>query len=290
MLKSYPGKILLFGEYTILNGSKALAIPFDRFSGSWSFDPQDTEAARSSHEVLRSLLKHESIQHIDQAKFAQDLENGLWFKSTIPQGFGLGSSGALVAALFESYGSRSGKILEDQMGLARLEDFFHGSSSGIDPLVSLIQAPLLIHHFHELEVLSSKLNLANFFLLDTGKPRQTGPLVSIYKEKMKDPEFKKGCAEVLSKEVNFAIEALLKNERSHIFHHLWLISKFQWEYFPEMIPTQMRGLWSKGLETGDYIFKLCGAGGGGFILGYSDKLQTSEKSELFGPHEHLELV
>jgi mevalonate kinase len=290
MLKTYPGKILLFGEYTILNGSKALAIPYDRFSGSWSFDPQQTEGTLHSRDVLKSLLKHESIKQIDQKKLAQDIERGLWFSSSIPQGYGLGSSGALVAALFDTYGPKSGSILENQMGLARLEDYFHGSSSGIDPLVSLIQSPLLIHHFNELEVLDSKLNLMNFFLLDTGKPRQTGPLVTIYKEKMRDPEFKKGCAEVLSKEVNFAIEALLKNDHSHIFHHLWLISKFQWEFFPEMIPTQMRGLWSKGLESGDYILKLCGAGGGGFILGYSDKLQTTEKNELFGPHEHLELV
>jgi mevalonate kinase len=106
---------------------------------------------------------------------------------------------------------------------------------------------------------------------------------------MKDPEFKRGCAEVLSREVNFAVDAILGNDRSNLFHHLWLISKFQWEYFPEMIPTQMRGLWSKGLESGDYILKLCGAGGGGFILGFSDKMSNTEKTEIFDPHELRDL-
>jgi mevalonate kinase len=96
---------------------------------------------------------------------------------------------------------------------------------------------------------------------------------------MKDPEFKRGCADVLMREVNFAINEILGNDRSNLFHHLWLISKFQWEYFPEMIPTQMRGPWSKGLETGDYILKLCGAGGGGFILGFSEKLSTIDFSQ-----------
>ena len=285
MLKSFPAKILLLGEYTILNGSKALAVPYLELSGQWSLSPLNEEHAKFSHASLEAFLEHRSEQYLDYPRLKKDIQNGLWFDSSIPQGFGLGSSGALIAALFETYGDRQGSLMEDKLSLARLEDYFHGSSSGIDPLVSLIQKPLLIHSFEEVEIYSEKLNLRGFFLLNTNKSRNTGPLVSIYQEKMKDPEFKHGCAEVLSREVNFAIDSILKNDRSHLFHHLWLISKFQWEYFPEMIPTQMRSLWLKGLESGDYILKLCGAGGGGFILGYSDKLTPMEKIKIFGPHE-----
>jgi mevalonate kinase len=218
-----------------------------------------------------------------------DIENGLWFDSSIPHGFGLGSSGALIAALYETYGFKKKSIHEDKQALAKLEDYFHGSSSGIDPLVSLIQKPLLIHNFDCVEIYEKSINLSNFFLLNTNKPRITGPLVNIYQEKMKDPEFKRGCAEILSREVNFAVLAILDNDRSNLFHHLWLISKFQWEYFPEMIPTQMRGLWSKGLESGEYVLKLCGAGGGGYILGFSDKLSSAEKAKIFEPHELRDL-
>jgi len=227
--------------------------------------------AQISHWALVSFLEHSSEKYLDYNRLKSDIENNLWFDSSIPHGFGLGSSGALIAAIYKTYGLKRGSIAEDKEALAKLEDYFHGSSSGIDPLVSLIQKPLLIHSFDNVEPYSAPVDLSGFFLLNTGKPRQTGPLVSIYQEKMKDPEFKRGCAEVLSREVNFAIEGLLKNDRSNLFHHLWLISKFQWEYFPEMIPTQMRGPWSKGLESGDYILKLCGAGGGGFILGFSEK-------------------
>ena len=56
-----------------------------------------------------------------------------------------------------------------------------------------------------------------------------------------------------------------------------------------MIPTQMRGLWSKGLESGEYVLKLCGAGGGGYILGFSDKLSSTEKTKIFEPHELRDL-
>ena len=286
---TYPAKILLFGEYTILNGSKALAIPYNELSGRWSFADLSSDAAVISHEVLVSFLKHSLEDYLDYKRLKQDIDNGLWFDSSIPHGYGLGSSGALIAALYETYGLKKSHVLQDKQALAKLEDYFHGSSSGIDPLVSLIQKPLLIHSFDHVEIYEQPINLSGFFLLNTNKPRVTGPLVSIYQEKMKDPEFKRGCAEVLSREVNFAVDAILDNYRSNLFHHLWLISKFQWEYFPEMIPTQMRGLWSKGLESGDYILKLCGAGGGGFILGFSDKLTPTEKTEIFDPHELRDL-
>lgn len=287
--ESFPAKVLLLGEYTILNGSKALAIPYWPLSGAWSTAPLESESALNSHSTLKSFLAHNSDSYLDQKRLREDISNGLWFDSSIPHGFGLGSSGALIAGLYHSYGLKKGVLSEDKMALAKLEDYFHGSSSGIDPLVSLVQNPLLIHNFNDVEIITSPLFLKGFFLLDTGKPRSTGPLVSIYQEKMKDPEFKRGCAEVLSREVNFAINCVLENDRKNLFHHLWLISKFQWEYFPEMIPTQMRGPWSKGLESGDYILKLCGAGGGGFVLGFSEKLETLNMKSLFEQHTVKEL-
>lgn len=289
LANNFPAKILLLGEYTILNGSKALAIPYHELSGKWSLAPLNSEDARISHSSLVSFLAHSSEQYLDYSRLKKDIEAGLWFDSSIPHGYGLGSSGALIAAIYQTYGLKRANIFEDKSALAKLEDYFHGSSSGFDPLVSFIQKPLLIHSFDEVEVYSGDVNLDGFFLLNTGKPRNTGPLVSIYKEKMKDPEFKRGCAEVLSREVNFAINAILENDRSNIFHHLWLISKFQWEYFPEMIPTKVRGLWSQGLESGEFILKLCGAGGGGFILGFSNDLKSLDCPVLFEQHEIREL-
>lgn len=290
MLKTqFPSKIFLIGEYTILNGSKALAVPYWKLSGKWSLEPLSTTEAKQSHESLKKFLDHSCEEYLDFARLKKDIEKGLWFDSDIPHGFGLGSSGALIAAIYETYNLKRGSILEDKRALARLEDHFHGSSSGIDPLVSLIQNPVLIHNFDTVEKIDHDLNLKGFFLLNTGKPRNTGPLVSIYQEKMKDPEFKRGCAEVLSREVNFAIQGMLDNDRSNLFHHLWLISKLQWDYFPEMIPTLMRGPWLKGLESGDYVLKLCGAGGGGYVLGYSEKLETLNTATLFEQHDIREL-
>lgn len=284
-LKSFPAKVLLLGEYTILNGSKALALPYADFNGKWSFEETGCESREFSRKGLLDFKNHPCSEYIDLPRFVDDINRGLWFDSSIPQGFGLGSSGALIAGILSQYGLRQKDLYEAKFSLARLEDYFHGSSSGLDPLVSHLQRPLLIHAFNEVELLTKPLNLNKFFLLNTGKPRQTGPLVKIYQDKLKDTQFKKTCADVLSREVNFAIDGVVSGDDTNLFHHLWHISKFQWDFFPEMIPTQMRGLWTTGLETGDYILKLCGAGGGGFLLGYSKKYDLQEMQSIINTHE-----
>lgn len=289
MLKSYPAKVLLLGEYTILNGSKALALPYKTFAGEWSFSKVESSAREISRKSLDAFISNSSSRNLNLIKMKKDFEEGLWFNSTIPHGYGLGSSGAIIAAIFEQYGIPYEKLALNKEALARLEDFFHGSSSGLDPLVSFLQKPLYIHSFSEVEVLESAPNLDGFFLVNTKKPRQTGSLVSIYQNKMKDNQFSAGCAKVLSKEVNLAIEAVLLGDKTSLFHHLWLISKFQWDFFSEMIPDNERALWAQGLESGDYVLKLCGAGGGGFILGHSHKYNLDQMRKIITSHELLSL-
>ena len=41
-----------------------------------------------------------------------------------------------------------------------------------------------------------------------------------------------------------------------------------------MIPEQFHALWKRGLETNDYYLKLCGSGGGGYILGLPKTLKS----------------
>jgi mevalonate kinase len=289
MLNRFPAKVLLLGEYTILNGSRALALPYPELGGRWSFDDNNSEERKISRTSLAGFLACDYGKLIDLQQMGEDYEKGLWFDSTVPHGFGLGSSGALIAAIYDRYSFHQKVDLEAKSVLAKLESYFHGSSSGLDPYVSLVQKPFLIRSFDDVEVLRTDIDLTGFFLVNTGKPRQTGPLVAIYQEKMKDPEFKKGCADVLSRDVNFAVDAVISGSRQALSHYLWHISKFQWEFFPEMIPTQMRGAWTRGLESGDYVLKLCGAGGGGFLLGYSEKLTPERVREVFNGFEIREL-
>lgn len=287
--KNYPSKVILIGEYTLLNGSRALALPFDGYLGKWCLDQTTSDAAQISRESLQSFFDSSSDLYIDRRRLQQDLNEGLWFDSNIPHGYGLGSSGALIAAIFDRYGLKKRSTLENRSVLAKLEDFFHGASSGLDPMVSYVNAPILIHSFDQVEVLNQRPDLNGFFLLNTGRPRQTGPLISIYKEKLKDHAFMKECANVLQRDVNFAIEALIHGDKEHLFHHLWHISKFQLEFFSEMIPIDTRKVWTTGLETGDYILKLCGAGGGGFLLGYNKRMEQEKLHSILRPFELKDL-
>ena len=45
-----------------------------------------------------------------------------------------------------------------------------------------------------------------------------------------------------------------------------------------MIPSSFHQLWRKGIETNNYYFKLCGSGGGGFILGFTEDYKKAKKA------------
>ena len=52
------------------------------------------------------LEKHGLIEWIDTDAFAQNLSKGLYFDANIPTGYGVGSSGALCAAILSKFGKR----------------------------------------------------------------------------------------------------------------------------------------------------------------------------------------
>jgi mevalonate kinase len=43
----------------------------------------------------------------------------------------------------------------------------------------------------------------------------------------------------------------------------------------DFIPKPFDRLFRKGIENGDYFLKLCGAGGGGFMLGFTENWDTT---------------
>ena len=54
-----------------------------------------------------------------------------------------------------------------------------------------------------------------------------------------------------------------------------------------MIPEGFKDVWKQGIETGDYYLKLCGSGGGGYILGFTRDYANAQE-QLKG--YELELV
>jgi len=65
------------------------------------------------------------------------------------------------------------------------------------------------------------------------------------------------------------------------------LSKVVLDHFKPMIPTEFHELWREGLKTNDYYLKLCGSGGGGYILGFAPDLEKAQKALK---DYHLEVV
>jgi mevalonate kinase len=291
----YPAKLLLFGEYTVLCGSQALAFPLRKFGGSWQY----AENGRFQYDLpkfahyLENLVQKGELD-FDSSGFNRELDRGLYFKSSIPRGYGAGSSGALVAAIHRVFGngqkmsqrSSSEDLSALKQKLGKMESYFHGSSSGFDPLISYLKKGIMIRADQTIEVLeqtSPHFLGTHFFLLDTMQPRKTAPFVAKFSEKMKSLEYENLVQDGLVPRVYEAIGAWLGQQEEALFQAFHEISLFQQRHFDEMIPMAFKNVWLEGLSADLYKIKLCGAGGGGFLLGCTcDAEKTQEILERSG--------
>lgn len=267
-----PAKLLLFGEYAVLSGSEALAIPLSNFETRWK-PGDETSPQYDLAEFARYLKTIDLPFQFDHTSFEAQLHAGWYLSSNIPHGYGLGSSGAVVATLLKQFAggidTTDPKTL--QIHLAQIESYFHGTSSGLDPLVSYLEKPVYIKKRGEIEILDqvNRTMLDNFYLVDSRQSRQTAPLVNLYKKKLKEPGFKTIIENRLVPEQDLAISAFLQGREEALVKSLANISSLQLEFFSEMILPSFVPAWTKGLESGKFFMKLCGAGGGGFFLVYS---------------------
>ena len=283
--KKFYSKVLLFGEYSVIKHSMALSIPYSLFEGKLCFRREQTSQVDQELKSLTNYLKVQQSKgrisfKMDLNSFSFDVGQGLYFNSTIPQGFGVGSSGALCAAVFDSYAENisNESILNLKKHFALIESHFHGSSSGLDPLICFLNKPVLNKNNGEI----SEVNLPSFgegkggiFLLNTGRPRRTEPLVNLFLEKCKSKEYSDKIENRLLKINDNCITSLLEGNIDSLYNNFENLSFFQFEEFMPMIPNLFRDLWRDGLLYKKYFLKLCGAGGGGFLLGMTKDFEEA---------------
>jgi mevalonate kinase len=286
-MKKFTSKLLLFGEYGLLYGADALAIPFPKFGGALKIeaDKNDKIIQDSQSEIQQFYSTFEAANLNDRLHFPlklkllqNDLQRGLYFDSDIPVQYGLGSSGALCAALFKNYSSfqKNENELENELlqqlkqDFSLLESSFHGRSSGIDPLVSFINRPVLFSPGKiELPEIKPRENDFSVFLIDTKMKSSTAPLVSLFNKKMENPQFKKRFKNNFLPANNKAIRAFLKGNKQELFLQLKQISAFQSEHFSEMIPESFKNFFKNSTHNNTAV-KLLGSGGGGFLLAFAE--------------------
>lgn len=276
----FYGKLLLFGEYVIIKGAVGLAVPFNRFHMEFVY-AKDQHTIRKSTALLEKFLiytrQHFSSKDYDFEGFENDIKQGLCVSSTIPIGYGLGSSGALVACFFHSYcinkvAFEDINVLKKELGL--LEGYFHGDSSGLDPLVSYLSNAVLIESkdkCSKIQIDPSTAKDLDLFILNSSIERRTAPLVDIFKEKLSNSNsFAKMIETELLPLNNEIIQAYIHKDVEIAKAKIKQLSLLQYENFKEMIPTPIATIWKEGLDSGAYSIKLCGAGGGGYFMGFGD--------------------
>ena len=293
---------MLFGEYGIIEDSKGLSIPYNFYKGALKIPNKKNSISKSSNDILKDFLNYLKQRKInlDLVKFASDLDKGLYFDSSIPKGYGIGSSGALVAAIYDKYAFEKITVLENltQEKLLRLkkifsdmESFFHGKSSGLDPLNSYLSIPILINSKREIKVTGIPSQKSNgngaVFLMDSGKIGSTAPMVSIFMDKMKKDGFRKIINEKFIKHTNLCVDNFLKGDLKSLFDNTKKLSKIVLDNFKPMIPKEFHNVWQRGIENNSYFLKLCGSGGGGYILGFTENFK--EAKEQLKDHK-LEVV
>jgi len=277
----FYSKILLFGEYGIIKNSKGLSIPYNFFKGGLKIGNFENDTEKESNKNLidfKNYLKtiESTIVEFDFVKLEKDLKNGMFFDSSIPQGYGVGSSGALVAALYDRYALNKITVLENLTKpkiltlknlFSKMESFFHGKSSGLDPLNSYLSLPILIHSKNEIETTGIPSQTSNgkgaVFLLDSGTSSETAPMVDLFFKSMKNKNYNKIIKENFIKTTDDCVEDFLNGDFNSLFKNMKILSKVVLENFKPMIPKDFHQLWKKGIESDDYFLKLCGSGGGG---------------------------
>lgn len=306
VVEKFNSKILLFGEYAVLHDGMALVMPCEKYQGSFDFLEEKNSNSNTAHhhkalqsnEYLRKFCAFVS-GHMDEKfvlevkRFELELEQGLFFKSNIPQGYGLGSSGALVAAIVLRYLVKA-KNLKDEMkvltfhkleelkkSLGNLESYFHGVSSGLDPLSIILNEPILYKGTQEIsttklpEPSTEKNNV--IFLLDTQSPRTTSKMMEMFNALYSTETFKKKFHQHITENNDAAIQNFLNNRTDEFYESLHNLSSFQLQYMKDFFPEDLQKEVAIGLDNGDYFLKLCGAGGGGFVLGFTQNWAATQE-------------
>ncbi len=292
----FYSKILLFGEYGIIKDSKGLSIPYNFFNGALKTDGLESEIAIKSNSNLKRYLVYlkainPELVRFDMEALETDIHAGMYFDSSIPQGYGVGSSGALVAAIYDKYAHNKITVLENltrekllslKAVFSEMESFFHGKSSGLDPLNSYLSIPILINSKDNIEATGIPSQKSDgkgaVFLLDSGMTGETAPMVHIFMENMKQEGFRRMIKNQFIKHTDACVDDFLKGDFKSLFLNTKKLSKVALNHFKPMIPQQFHALWKNGIDTNDYYLKLCGSGGGGYMLGFTEDIDKARQS------------
>ena len=290
MRERYYSKVILFGEYSMIFDSTALMIPLTKFSAQWRFASHlDASGGMASNSSLQSFADYLSSVNelkniIDLQRLNHELHYGLFLSSNVPSGYGLGSSGTLVAAVYDGYAKqKTDDLLQLKKLFGLMESYFHGSSSGIDPLQCYLGKPFKITS-QGVQSLSDDFLKKDIHicLIDTKIKSNTKPLVEHFKEQHMNPRFYNRFQKEYTPLVKSCIDTVTQGDANLFFNSLKQLTKGQLEFLRPMITDNTLDLFTTDYDF-DFGVKISGSGGGGYVLGFTDDVKQA--SDLLKDYE-----
>ncbi len=284
---------MLFGEHAVLHGSRALAVPYANYAGQLKFAAIEPDAQQvNSNKNLHSFAEYLNDQlstALNITALKKEISEGIFFESSIPTGYGLGSSGALVAAIYDRYKQHSISNWKDLRPMFEImESFFHGKSSGLDPLICFLNSPISVSTsgLQLQQIPDYQQGNAGIFLLNTKIPRETGPLVNSFLKRCEKDSYLGKIKSSLLPLNHQLIKAFCSGNIDSLYENWQKVSAFQLDYFDQLIPEMIKPFWQEGLSSNEYWLKVCGAGGGGFMLGLCPNIVAMQNAIDF----HTEII
>ena len=171
------GKWILSGEHTVLRGGSAILFPLPadklyfeiQYEKSNCFHVKSNSDQIKKNELFFKQVIQKALTWIEKPKIG----GCFYLEHTLPAGAGLGSSAAFCLCLadifFQQGWIQKKRILELAL---KLENEFHGKSSGADLQVIYSNQPIFFKSFNDVKFLKPKWR-PYFYLLDTGQRSST---------------------------------------------------------------------------------------------------------------------